>query len=47
MLIIFLLLSVINTFVLATLNIYITDWQYWVSLCCVNGAYLCGSLRWR
>jgi hypothetical protein len=42
MYIIYMLLCVINSIVLLTLDVGITSWQYWVSLFCVIGAYICG-----
>lgn len=41
--VIYILLCIINSIVLTSCDIGITNWQYWVSLFCVIGAYLRGK----
>lgn len=41
--IIYLLLCAVNGAVLATADISITNWQFWVITFCICGAYICGK----
>lgn len=40
-----LLSVIINASVLATLDIHMTNWEYWVSLLCISVSYACGTMR--
>lgn len=41
--IIYLVLCGLNGVMLSTANISPADWQFWVSILCVVGAWLCGK----
>lgn len=45
--IIFIFLMALNGFVLATANVGINSWQYWVVTLTVIGVYICGLFRGR
>ena len=47
MYIIYLLLCCINAMAITSAGIGITNWQYWVSILCVAGIYICGAERNR
>lgn len=40
--IIYLFLCSLNGFVMSTLGVNLTDWQFWVSIACIFGAWVCG-----
>ena len=39
---IFVLLGALNSAILAHAGITITDWHFWVIICCMCGGYFCG-----
>ena len=40
---IYLFLCMLNGFALGEAGINFTSWQFWVSIGCVLGAYICGA----
>ena len=40
----FILIS-INAVALATADVRVTNWQFWVTSLCIIGAYICGIFR--
>lgn len=45
--VVYLLLCFINAVAISSFGIGITNWQYWISVLCVVGAYICGGERDR
>lgn len=43
--IVYIFLMMLTGFVLATANVRVVDWQYWVVILSVTGAYICGVFR--
>ena len=42
MFVIYLFMIMVNSIALLTLDVDVTNWQYWVSLFCIIGAWICG-----
>lgn len=43
--IVYIFLMALNGFVLATANVRVTNWQYWVITFVIIGVYICGIFR--